>query len=78
MPYFLPFCTLVYVTVRNFLMGESSNALLVKISLNRFFCSIQTWMKEIHVVPFHYVFLEMLWDDYLSLCVTRYIVFRPL
>ena len=25
---------------------------------------IQSWMKEIRAVPFYYVFLEFLWNDY--------------
>ena len=59
-----PFCTLEHITSSDFLLYVCSNAWPVKYLVNHHLRSIQSWMKEIRVVPFHYVFLDFLWNDY--------------
>ena len=36
----------------------------VQMLANHFLRSIQSWMKDICVIPLHYVFLEFLWNYY--------------
>ena len=54
------------VTIIEFLLYNVSNAQEVQMLANNCLSYIQYTMKWIHVVPFHYVFLWLLWNDYLS------------
>ena len=61
-----PFFMLECVTIIEFLLYNVSNAQEVQMLANNCLSYIQYMMKWIHVVPFHYVFLWLLWNDYLS------------
>ena len=66
---------LAYVTSGEFLLDGFSNAWPVQMLTNHFLCPIQSWMKQIHVIPFHYVFLEFLWNDYfIFICYKIYFI----
>ena len=59
LPYFYwPFCVLEYVTFRYFLIDGSSNVRPVQMLVNHCLHSIQSWMKEIHVITFQNISLE--------------------
>ena len=45
---YLTFCTLVSITMINFLSGGVSYAVQVEISKNHCFRSIHSWKKEMH------------------------------
>ena len=68
------FFTLIYVTVREFLMNSFYNAWPVQILENHRLRSIQSMMKEMCAVLYHYVFLEFLWNYYFT--VVRYKFYR--
>ena len=44
-----------------------SNAWSIQILENHCLRLIQSWMKEIRVVSFYYIFLEFIWNDYFIL-----------
>ena len=64
---FLPFCTLAYIIVRNFLLEGFSNAQSVQMLANNCPRSIQFRIKQIRVVSSHYIFLEFLWNYYFTI-----------
>ena len=55
------------VTVFDFPLYGSYNAWLVKMLTKNRVTSIQQLIKDIDVVPFHYIYLELLLNNYLIL-----------
>ena len=64
--FYWPFLMFTSVTSRDFPLDGFSMTWPVQVLKNHLLCLIQSWMKEIYVVPFHYVLLYFLWDYYFT------------